>query len=86
MTWHDASEIGEALFEQFDTLNPLSVRSGSPDLHKHVPESSKASPESRMNRTKSFWKPSRWRGTRSGRTSTAMASDRYFFAADGTRL
>ena len=26
MTWPDAREIGEALFEQFDTLNPLTVR------------------------------------------------------------
>ena len=26
MTWHDAREIGEALFEQFDTLDPLTVR------------------------------------------------------------
>jgi FeS assembly protein IscX len=34
MTWHDAREIGEALFEQFDTLNPLSVR--FTDLHRHV--------------------------------------------------
>ena len=34
MTWHDAREIGEALFEQFDTLNPLTVR--FTDLHKHV--------------------------------------------------
>ena len=34
MTWHDAREIGEALFEQFDTLNPLTVR--FTDLHKYV--------------------------------------------------
>ena len=34
MTWHDARAIGEALFEQFDTLNPLTVR--FTDLHKHV--------------------------------------------------
>jgi FeS assembly protein IscX len=34
MTWHDAREIGEALFEQFDTLNPLTVR--FTDLHQHV--------------------------------------------------
>ena len=34
MTWHDARAIGEALFEQFDTLDPLTVR--FTDLHKHV--------------------------------------------------
>ena len=34
MTWYDAREIGELLFEQFDTLNPLTVR--FTDLHKHV--------------------------------------------------
>ena len=34
MTWHDSREIGELLFEQFDTLNPLTVR--FTDLHKHV--------------------------------------------------
>ena len=34
MTWYDAREVGEALFEQFDTLNPLTVR--FTDLHKHV--------------------------------------------------
>ena len=32
MTWHDAREIGESLFEQFDTLDPLTVR--FTDLHK----------------------------------------------------
>ena len=34
MTWQDAREIGEALFEQFDTLNPLTVR--FTDLHQWV--------------------------------------------------
>lgn len=34
MTWHDARAVGEALFEQFDTINPLTVR--FTDLHKHV--------------------------------------------------
>ncbi|MBY0513265.1 MAG: Fe-S cluster assembly protein IscX [Gemmataceae bacterium] len=34
MTWHDAREIGEKLFEQYDTLNPLTVR--FTDLHKWV--------------------------------------------------
>ena len=34
MTWTDGREIGEALFDQFDTINPLSVR--FTDLHKHV--------------------------------------------------
>ena len=34
MTWTDSREIGEKLFEQFDTLNPLTVR--FTDLHKHV--------------------------------------------------
>ena len=36
MTWQDSREIGEQLFEQFDTLNPLSVR--FTDLHKWVLE------------------------------------------------
>jgi FeS assembly protein IscX len=36
MTWQDSRAIGEALFEQFDTLNPLTVR--FTDLHKHVIE------------------------------------------------
>lgn len=26
MTWHDSRDIGEKLFEQYDTLNPLTVR------------------------------------------------------------
>jgi FeS assembly protein IscX len=34
MTWEDSREIGELLFEQFDTLDPLTVR--FTDLHKHV--------------------------------------------------
>ena len=36
MTWNDAREVGLALFEQFDTLNPLTVR--FTDLHKWVRE------------------------------------------------
>jgi FeS assembly protein IscX len=34
MTWQDSREIGELLFEQYDTLNPLTVRFA--DLHKWV--------------------------------------------------
>jgi len=34
LTWHDSREIGERLFEKFDTLNPLTVR--FTDLHKWV--------------------------------------------------
>jgi FeS assembly protein IscX len=34
MTWYDAQEIGELLFEQFETINPLTVR--FTDLHNHV--------------------------------------------------
>ena len=34
MTWHDYREIGEKLFERYDTLNPLSVR--FTDMHKWV--------------------------------------------------
>jgi molecular chaperone DnaK len=34
MTWTDCREIGEALFERYDTLNPLTVR--FTDLHKWV--------------------------------------------------
>lgn len=34
MTWQDSREIGAALFEQFDTLDPLTVR--FTDLHNHV--------------------------------------------------
>ena len=34
LTWHDARDIGEKLFEQYDTLNPLTVR--FTDLHKWV--------------------------------------------------
>lgn len=34
MTWQDYREIGELLFEQYDTLNPLTVR--FTDLHKWV--------------------------------------------------
>ena len=26
MTWHDSRDIGEKLFEQYDTLDPLTVR------------------------------------------------------------
>lgn len=34
MTWTDAREIGELLFERYDTLDPLTVR--FTDLHKWV--------------------------------------------------
>lgn len=34
MTWQDFREVGEALFDQFDTLDPLTVR--FTDLHKSV--------------------------------------------------
>jgi FeS assembly protein IscX len=34
MTWTDPRDIGEKLFEQYDTLNPLTVR--FTDLHKWV--------------------------------------------------
>ena len=34
MTWHDTREIGERLFELYDTLDPLTVR--FTDLHKWV--------------------------------------------------
>jgi FeS assembly protein IscX len=34
MTWQDSREIGERLFEQYDTLNPLTVR--FTDLHTWV--------------------------------------------------
>src|SRR5438067_474335 len=34
MTWTDSREVGEALFERYDTLNPLTVR--FTDMHKWV--------------------------------------------------
>ena len=34
MTWHDSRDIGELLFEQYDTINPLTVR--FTDLHQWV--------------------------------------------------
>jgi len=34
VNWYDARDIGEKLFEQYDTLNPLTVR--FTDLHKSV--------------------------------------------------
>ena len=34
LNWHDAREIGELLFERYDTLDPLTVR--FTDLHKWV--------------------------------------------------
>lgn len=34
MTWSDSREIGELLFERYDTLNPLTVR--FTDMHKWV--------------------------------------------------
>jgi FeS assembly protein IscX len=34
LNWHSAREIGELLFEKYDTLNPLTVR--FTDLHKWV--------------------------------------------------
>lgn len=34
MTWQDYREIGEQLFERYDTLNPLSVR--FTDMHKWI--------------------------------------------------
>ncbi|MEZ6139425.1 MAG: Fe-S cluster assembly protein IscX [Zavarzinella sp.] len=34
MTWTDYREIGELLFERYDTLNPLTVR--FTDMHKWI--------------------------------------------------
>lgn len=34
LTWTDSREIGELLFEKYDTLNPLTVR--FTDMHKWV--------------------------------------------------
>ena len=34
MTWTDVEDIGEALFEKYDTLNPLTVR--FTDMHKWI--------------------------------------------------
>ena len=34
LTWENAREIGEMLFEKYDTLDPLSVR--FTDMHKWV--------------------------------------------------
>jgi FeS assembly protein IscX len=34
LTWRDSREIGERLFEKYDTLDPLTVR--FTDLHKWV--------------------------------------------------
>jgi FeS assembly protein IscX len=34
MTWNDAREIGEVLFDTYDTVDPLTVR--FTDLHKWV--------------------------------------------------
>ena len=34
LTWSDAREIGELLFERYDTLDPLTVR--FTDMHKWV--------------------------------------------------
>ena len=34
LTWQDYRDIGEALFEKYDTLNPLTVR--FTDMHKWV--------------------------------------------------
>ncbi len=34
MTWQDYREIGEQLFERYDTLNPLTVR--FTDMHKWI--------------------------------------------------
>ena len=34
MTWQDYREIGEQLFERYDTLNPLSGR--FTDMHKWI--------------------------------------------------
>ncbi len=34
LTWTDARELGELLYERYDTLNPLTVRFS--DLHKWV--------------------------------------------------
>lgn len=34
MTWTDYRDIGDALFEKYDTLNPLTVR--FTDMHKWI--------------------------------------------------
>lgn len=34
MTWQDYREVGELLFERYDTLNPLTVR--FTDMHKWI--------------------------------------------------
>jgi len=36
LTWRDSREIGERLFEKYDTLDPLTVR--FTDLHRWVTE------------------------------------------------
>lgn len=34
LNWHDSREIGELLFEKYDSVNPLTIR--FTDLHKWV--------------------------------------------------
>lgn len=34
MTWTDSRDIGEALFDQYDSIDPLTVR--FTDLHRYV--------------------------------------------------
>ena len=59
LTWRDSREIGERLFEKYDTLDPLTVR--FTDLHKWVvalPEFSddpKASNEGVLEKIQMKW-------------------------------
>ena len=76
LNWNDYREIGERLFEKYDTLNPLTVR--FTDMHKWILdlEDFEGKPEESNEKAS---KRSRWRGTRNGRTNTARDRARLAF-------
>ena len=59
MKWEDSREVGEALFEKFGALDPLTIRFS--DLHKWVTElpdfddDPKASNEKRLEAIQMVW-------------------------------
>ena len=70
--WNDTDEIGELLFEKYDTLDPLTVR--FTDMHKWILDLGGLRGQAGGVEREGRSKRSRWRGTRNGRTNTGMAN------------
>ena len=71
LTWHDSREIGELLFEKFGDARPADGA-----VHRHAqggPRPAGLRGRAEEVEREASWRRSRWRGTRSGRTSTASS-------------